>query len=259
VNENMAGAARMHAIERGRDIRRFAFVATGGAGPVHAWAVARRLGIQRLVLPPSAGVASAFGMLTAPPAFDFARSMPSALSKVEWADVREAIAHMRREGLQQLAQAAIPASNVNVELSADMRYRGQGEGVTVPLGPELRRRPRDHVREAFEAMYTRLYGRLLPGVEPEVLTWRLRVAGPRPAMGASGGVAAGGTARKGRRPIWSEERRSLVDAEIWDRYRLLPGDVVRGPAIVEERESSAVVGVGGRGIVDECGNLKVEL
>src|SRR5215831_2800696 len=88
VNENMAGAARMHSIERGRDIRRFAFVATGGAGPVHAWGVARRLGISRLILPPSAGLASAFGMLTAPPAFDFARSVPSLLRAVEWGEVR---------------------------------------------------------------------------------------------------------------------------------------------------------------------------
>ncbi|HSR22739.1 MAG TPA: hydantoinase/oxoprolinase family protein, partial [Candidatus Eisenbacteria bacterium] len=98
VNESMAGAARMHSIERGRDIRRFALVATGGAGPVHAWGVARRLGIRRLVLPPSAGVASAFGMLTAPPAFDFARSLPSALADVGWTDVRAAVAEMRRQG-----------------------------------------------------------------------------------------------------------------------------------------------------------------
>src|SRR5207244_6367692 len=82
VDENMAGAARMHAIERGRDLRRFALVATGGAGPVHAWGVARRLGIRRVVCPPSAGVASAFGMLTAPPAFDFARSLPALLGSV---------------------------------------------------------------------------------------------------------------------------------------------------------------------------------
>ena len=108
-------------------------------------------------------------------------------------------------------------------------------------------------------MYIQLYGRLPPGMEPEVLTWRLRVAGPRPVMVAGGGVSAGGSARKGRRPIWSEERRSFVEADIWDRYRLLPGDVLRGPAIVEERESSAVIGAGGRGIVDERGNLKVTL
>jgi N-methylhydantoinase A len=259
VNENMAGAARMHAIERGRDLRRFALVATGGAGPVHAWGVARRLGIRRLVLPPSAGVASAFGMLTAPPAFDFARSLPAALGEVGWADVREAIAAMRAEGAAQLATAGVPADEVAVTVAADVRYRGQGEGVTVALGALLDRRPADHVREAFEAAYVRLYGRRPPGVEPEVLTWRVRVAGPRPALAGRLDGAAPGPARKGSRPAWSEERRAFVEAGVWDRYRLAPGARVAGPAVVEERESSAVIGVGGTGVIDGHGNLVVEV
>ena len=259
VNENMAGAARMHSIERGRDVRRFAFVATGGAGPVHAWGVARRLGIRRLVLPPSAGLASAFGMLTAPPAFDFARSLPSLLISVAWADVRKAIAEMRGLGVGQLGLAGIRGVDVSIELSADVRYRGQGEGITVPLGPQLSRRPAGLVRDAFEAAYTRLYGRQPPGVEPELLTWRVRVAGPRPIVRVGPGLAGGGPARKGRRLIWSEEARSFVEGQVWNRYRLAAGDVVRGPAVVEERESSAVIGVGGRGVVDDHGNLHVEM
>jgi N-methylhydantoinase A len=259
VDENMAGAARMHAIERGRDLRRFALVATGGAGPVHAWGVARRLGIRRLVLPPSAGVASAFGMLTAPPAFDFARSLPTALARVDWADVREAIAAMRAQGAAQLATAGVPADDVAVTVAADVRYRGQGEGITVALGALLDPRPADRVREAFEAAYVRLYGRRPPGVEPEVLTWRVRVAGPRPALaGRLDGVAVG-PARKGSRPVWSEERRAFVEAGVWDRYRLAPGARVAGPAVVEERESSAVIGVGGTGVIDGHGNLVVEV
>ena len=259
VDETMAGAARMHAIERGRDLRRFALVATGGAGPVHAWGVARRLGIRRLVLPPSAGVASAFGMLTAPPAFDFARSLPAELAAVEWAGVRAAVEAMRREGAAQLAAAGIRAADAGVALAADVRYRGQGEGVTVALGEGLGRRPGDQVREAFEAAYVRLYGRRPPGVEPEVLTWRVRVSGPRPVIAPPGNGAAPGPARKGRRPIWSEERRGFVEAGVWDRYRLAPGDEVAGPAVVEERESSAVIGAGGRGVVDGHGSLNVEV
>jgi N-methylhydantoinase A len=259
VNENMAGAARMHAIERGRDLRRFALVATGGAGPVHAWGVARRLGIRRLVLPPSAGVASAFGMLTAPPAFDFARSLPAALGEVGWTDVREAIAGMRAEGAAQLASAGVPADDVAVAVSADVRYRGQGEGVTVALGAALERRPADQVNDAFEAAYVRLYGRRPPGVEPEVLTWRVRVSGPRPALAGRLDGPAPGPARKGRRPVWSEERRAFADAGVWDRYRLAPGARVTGPAVVEERESSALIGTGGSGVVDAHGNLVVEV
>jgi N-methylhydantoinase A/oxoprolinase/acetone carboxylase beta subunit len=259
VNESMAGAARMHSIERGRDLRRFALVATGGAGPVHAWGVARRLGIRRLVLPPSAGVASAHGMLTAPPAFDFARSLPALLGEVAWPAVREAVAEMRTEGAAQLARAGVTASDLAVELAADVRYRGQGEGVTVALGDQLAGRPAHQVREAFETAYVRLYGRRPPGVEPEVLTWRLRVAGPRPVLASRPGGSAPGPARKGRRPTWSEERRAFVTADVWDRYRLAPGAVVTGPAVVEERESSAVIGVGGRAVADQHGNLTVEV
>jgi N-methylhydantoinase A len=259
VNEQMAGAARMHSIERGRDLRRFALVATGGAGPVHAWGVARRLGIRRLVLPPSAGVASAFGMLTAPPAFDFARSLPEALAGVDWPGVRGALAEMARHGAAQLASAGVRGTDVTTALHADVRYRGQGEGVTVALGDALSRDPAGQVREAFEAAYVRLYGRRPPGVEPEVLTWRVRVAGPRPALAPRREDVAPGPARKGRRPMWSEERRGFVEADVWDRYRLAAGAVVEGPAVVEERESSAVIGAGGRGVLDEHGNLRVEL
>src|SRR5262249_34713241 len=241
-NENMAGAARMPSIEGGRDVRRFAFVATGGAGPVHAWGVAGRLGIPRLVLPPSAGLASAFGMLTAPPAFDFARSLPSLLGGVEWQDVRGAIAEMRTLGLGQLALAGIHSADVTVGVSADVRYRGQGEGITVPLGPELTGRPAVQVYEAFEAAYARLYGRQPPGVVPEVLTWRVRVAGPRPIMRTGAAVQMAGPACKGRRPIWSEEKGSFVEGKVWDRYRLAPRDGVARAGGAEGRRAPALLG-----------------
>jgi N-methylhydantoinase A len=259
VDENMAGAARMHAIERGRDLRRFALVATGGAGPVHAWGVARRLGIRRLVMPPSAGVASAFGMLTAPPAFDFARSLPAALGDVAWPAVRQALEAMRTEGAAQLATAGVPAHEIAVTVAADVRYRGQGDGVTVALGRGLDRRPEDQVRDAFEAAYVGLYGRRPPGVEAEVLTWRVRVSGPRPVLAGRPDGALPGPARKGRRPVWSEERRAFLEADVWDRYRLAPGARLSGPAVVEERESSAVIGVGGAGVIDVHGNLVVDM
>ena len=256
VNENMAAAARMHAIERGRDVRRFALVATGGAGPVHAWGVARVLGIPTLLFPPSAGVASAFGLLTAPPAFDFARSLPSILGEVSWPGVREALDEMARQGRRQLARAGVPAGEVRLDLAADVRHRGQGETITVALGEKLERRPAAQVEEAFQQAYLRLYGRRPPGVEAEILTWRIRVRGPEPAIEV-GAVAGGGRAVKGRRPVWSDEKKGFVEARIIDRYRLGPGETVRGPAVVEERESSVVIGVGGRGRLDDHGNLRV--
>ncbi len=257
VNENMAAAARMHAIERGRDLRRFTLVATGGAGPVHAWGLARALGIPRIVLPPAAGVASAFGLLIAPPAFDFARSLPAALGEVAWEAVRRLLEGMRREGVERLGRAGVEPDRVRVEVSADVRHRGQGDALTVALGAGLDRAPADQVEAAFHEAYTALYGRRPPGVPIEVLTWRLRVRGPDPAARPAERSRLG-PARKGRRPIWVPELGRFCEADVFDRYRLRPGEVVAGPAVVEERESTAVIGPGGRARLDAQGNLVVE-
>jgi N-methylhydantoinase A len=258
ANETMAAAARMHAIERGRDLRRFTLVATGGAGPVHAFGVARALGIPRILCPPSAGVASAFGMLTAPPAFDFARSLPAPLSQVSWREVRAMLAGMRREGAARLGDAGVDPADVVAEVEVDTRHRGQGEALQVRLGPDLARAPARRVEDAFERAYIGLYGRRPPGVPVEVLTWRLRVLGPAPRIRVAGAPAAG-AARKGRRRIWDAAGGGFVVADVYDRYRLRRGEEARGPAVVEERESTLVIGAGGRARADRVGNLLVEV
>lgn len=259
VNENMASAARMHAVERGRDLRRFALVATGGAGPVHAWGVARGLGIRSVIFPPSAGVASAFGMLTAPQSFDFARSLPAPLGEVSWREVRRAVSEMTRQGMRQLAAAGLDEGRARVTLAADVRHTGQGDSVTVEIGEALGSDPATQVESAFEEAYVRLYGRRPPGVEAEVLTWRVRVSGPRPRLRIREGAEGGGKARKGSRAVWFAEVDDFVEAAVYDRYRLAPGTRIRGPAVVEERESTAVIGPRGRAQVDDAGNLEVQL
>lgn len=260
VNENMAAAARMHAIERGRDLRRFALVATGGAGPVHAWGVAKALGLRTLVFPPSAGVASAFGMLTANPGFEFARSLPSPLGDTPWKAVRAALASMTREGTRQLAAGGVRKADVRIDLAADVRHLGQGEAVTVELGPSLSRQPGQQVEQAFEKAYVRLYGRRPPGVESEVMTWRVRVMGPVPHLDvkAKPSPASDAGRRKASRRAWfAESGHTTVD--VFDRYSFSPGTVITGPAIVEERESTMVIGPGGRGKVDRYGSLVVDV
>jgi N-methylhydantoinase A/oxoprolinase/acetone carboxylase beta subunit len=258
VNENMAAAARMHAIERGRDLRPFALVATGGAGPVHAWGVAQALGIRTLIFPPGAGVASAFGMLTAAPGLEFARSLPSVLSQTPWTEARRAIAQMARDGRRHLRQSGVAKDHVQVAVAADIRHRGQGESVTVELGTGLGRAPVRQVEDAFHQAYVALYGRRPPGVEAEVMTWRVRVTGPEPKIDVRmrGGVR--GEAAKGSRRVWFRET-GFAQARVLDRYRLSPGSTVKGPAVVEERESTVVIGPGGRGRVEPTGALVVEV
>jgi N-methylhydantoinase A len=261
VNENMASAARMHAIERGRDIRRCTLVATGGAGPVHAWGVARSLGIRTLVFPPLAGVASAFGMLTAARSFDFVRSMPASLAQTRWDEVRSAIAELTAEGTHMLARAGVRA-RVETMLAADVRHSGQGEAITVALGAQLEADPVRQVEDAFDAAYVALYQRRPPGVEAEVLSWRLRMSGPAPEVAAAQHADLAGAAdawAATTRPIWSLEENAMVDAVVVDRAGLVAGGVVEGPAVVLEAESTVVIGVGGTGTVAGCGALVVEI
>ena len=260
VNENMASAARMHAIERGRDISRCTLVATGGAGPVHAWGVARALGVRTLVFPPLAGVASAFGLLTAKRSFDFVRSMPAVLSEVRWSEVRSALDELAEEGRRMLASTDVAPEDVAISLAVDVRHRGQGEPVTVALGERLGEDGARHVEDAFEEAYVGLYQRRPPGVEAEILSWRLRVAGPTPALATGvGGAPAAAAGSRRQRPIWDLESDAMVGAEVVDRSELAPGATIRGPAVVEEAESTAVIGVGGTGRVDDCGALVVEI
>jgi N-methylhydantoinase A/oxoprolinase/acetone carboxylase beta subunit len=257
VDENMAGAARMHAIERGRDLRRFALVATGGAGPVHAWGVARALGIRTLLFPPSAGLASAFGMLTAPPGLELARSLPGPLSEVRWGEVRRAIAGLVRDGSREVRGSGVGRHEVRVAIAADLRHRGQGESVTVELGSALANDPARQVEEAFEQAYVRLYGRRPPGVEAEVTTWRVRVLGPDPRVDVAAATGRGASLERSR-SAWFQET-GFVEAAVHDRYALGPGREVMGPCVVEERESTVVIGPGGRGKVDRSGSLVVEV
>lgn len=253
VNENMASATRMHAIERGRDIRDYTLVATGGAGPVHAWGVARALGIGRIVFPPRAGVASAFGMLTAPISFEFPRSLPNVMSETDWDEVRNALTEMRQRGFQLLKESADQETQVTI--AVDVRYQGQGDSITVALGSQLPDQPEWELRRRFEEAYSSLYGSTPSNVEPEILTWRLRVSGPRPTPDIAA-IFEGDDQGQQSRPIWFPNS-GYVDGAVYHRYSLKPGVEFDGPAVVEERESTVVIGADGHARVDERGNLEV--
>jgi N-methylhydantoinase A len=259
VNENMANAARMHAIERGKDLRPFTLVATGGAGPVHAWGVARALGIKHIVFPPHAGVGSAFGMLTAPPSFEFARSLPSKLSQVDWGLLRGAVDEMISAGRGELVATDADLAKMSVLIAADIRYEGQGDSITVELANESGDLDEPMINERFLAEYLRLFGSRPPDVEAEVLTWRVRVSGQSPRPEVTTLHTPSDTALKGTRKMWFAEAKGLVTGDVYDRYSLVPGEIFKGPCVVEERESTVVVGPGGTITVGGMGNLEVEV
>jgi N-methylhydantoinase A len=263
VNEVMAGAARVHTLERGGDPRRLPVFAFGGAGPVHGYRIAAALGSPRLIVPAGAGVMSAIGFLAAPIAFDFTRSFPGRLDTLDWARVNALFAEMEEEGTALLRAAGVPGRDVTHRRAAEMRYVGQGHEVRVPLpaGP-LTPAGVPALREAFEREYVRLYGRLGPPVAVETITWRVVSSGPRPTLHFSGELEASGdaaTALKGTRQAYMPEAHGMIDVPVYDRYRLGPGAVFTGPAIVEEREATTVIGPGAAVEIDDEGNLVVEV
>jgi N-methylhydantoinase A len=263
VNENMAAAARIHGIERGKDLRAYPLFAFGGAGPVHCWQVAKVLKVPRVLLPFGAGAMSAYGLLAAPLAFDFVRTRRERLDHPDWGALNRLLEDMEAEGRQRLTRAGVAADDVRIKRVAEMRYLGQGHEVEAPLpSGTLSIASLAAITASFEAAYRALYHRLPQGVPIEALNWRVTTAGPAPDVSirqAVSSTADVGHALKGARRAWFAEAGAYVDTPVYDRYALAPGIEFTGPAIVEERESTAVIGPGGRCRVDERLTLVIEL
>ena len=264
VNENMAGAARVHGIERGKDLRGYPLFAFGGAGPVHAWQVGRILRVPQVIVPYGAGALSAYGLLAAPLAFDFVRTAPQRLTTADWALVNRLFEEMEAEGRRILRGAGVPDGEVTVRRSAEMRYFGQGHEVDVEipsrtLGPDSL----PTITASFEAAYRLLYSRTPMGVPLEALNWRAVISGPPPDLTITSGLGSGTAAAaaptpKKHRAAYFPEAGGYVQTPVYDRYGLQPGARLAGPAIVEERESTSVIGPGALISVDAHRNLVAE-
>ena len=244
VNENMASAARIHIAESGYDPRDFSMVATGGAGPVHAIEVARKLRIPRVLIPIAAGAGSCLGMLAAPARVDRAWSRPQLLSDMDWALVAASLAALKAEAEAELAAAG--ARDVDWRIAADMRYYGQGAEVSVSIPYEpVTQDTGVKVLRQFEEQYKKLYGRLVPNARPQVITWRLTGKAQTKShhfeWGDDRTTAHAATPQS--REIYLPLRRAFSQVAVYDRYSVKPGAVLQGPLILEERESTIVVAV----------------
>jgi N-methylhydantoinase A len=265
VNENMAGAARVHVAERGRDPRDYALLCTGGAGPVHAYSVARKLGLGRVICPPSAGVASALGLLVAPARVDRVATVGLRLDGGSLAALEAAFARLEDEARAVLALTGLKLETATVERLADGRFLGQGFDLVVPLPPgpyQDREADRVALRTAFETAYRGKFALTPPGVPVEFIN--IRVAVRAPVSGSEvvrAGQAGHGarTALKGTRRAWFPQADGWVESAVYDRYRLGVGDELTGPALVEEEGSTLVVGPGTTAHVAESGNIVMTL
>ena len=242
VDETMASAARVHAVERGREMRGRTMIAFGGGAPPHAARLAEKLEISRIVVPAHAGVGSAVGFLLAPVAYEVVRSRYMRLSAFDAAALDALFAAMSAEARETVALGA-PGAPAVERRHAWARYVGQGHEVKV----DLPRRALDdadaaRIAEAFEAAYRRLFGRVVPGLEIEVLTWAVTVEAERgearPAAPAPG--AAREAACETRREIVFPGRDGPVEARVVRRESLAPGERIAGPAAIVEAQTATV-------------------
>lgn len=263
VCENMASATRIHLAEKGEDPRKYCLVATGGAGPLHAYHVARKLDIPRIICPLRAGVASCIGMLVAPPKMDFVQSYPARLETMDWGHLTQLYAQMEAEAKERLAEVGVSTERVTLTRIADMRYVGQGHEVAVALPDEdLHPKHLTRIREAFDESYRNTLGNLIPEAPIEVLNWRLLAQGPTRSSELDLGWRAtegNDSPLKGQRLVYFAEYGERREVAVYDRYRLPSSKTYYGPAIIEERESTTVVGPRASFYIDSNGNLIMEL
>jgi N-methylhydantoinase A len=243
VDENMANAARVHAIEWGKDISARAMIAFGGAAPLHAARLAEKLDIATIVVPTGAGVGSAIGFLRAPVSYEVVRSRYLLLNAFDAGEVNALLAEMAEEARAIVSSAAGEGALEETRF-AYMRYSGQGHEIMVPLPAGIMdASAAATIRAAFDAEYAKLYGRTIPDVEPEILSWTLTIAAPiAPAAEAAADVASAGAATAiDTRVVFDPDLERDAEYAIHARADLAPGMTVTGPALIVEDQTTTVV------------------
>jgi N-methylhydantoinase A len=262
INETMAAAAKTHIAEKGGNPKIVTISAFGGAGPVHAYGLAKKIGAPRILVPPLAGVGSALGFFTAPVAFDLTRSHRVALNGADFNEIENLFNELEAEGTGILQQAG-KDENIIFERTLMMRFVGQGAETDLPIEKKpFIQWEKTQIRELFDEAYKKLYGRTYPDTPVEFVTFKVRASLPQREFRISPlQKAAGKTADciKGERPAFSLLHKVYIPFTVYDRIKLLPGAIMDGPAIIEEKESTIVIGEDAQASVDDYGFIWVEL
>ena len=249
VDENMANAARVHAIEWGKDISARSMIAFGGAAPLHAIRLAEKLNINEVIIPAGAGVGSAIGFLRAPISYEVVRSRFMSLSDFDAEAINELITEMSNEATAIVVSGAGSEGLVEQRL-AYMRYHGQGHEIVVPVPVrKLEKSDAETLRVAFEAEYSRLYGRSVPGQQPEVLSWTLSVTAPKPKANIKSEANKDKKEKKdiapiGNRQLFDPGTSAFVEAKVFNRADLSIETKIAGPAIIIESQTTTIVSNG---------------
>lgn len=256
VDENMAGAGRMHAVESGKDLGARLMIAFGGNGPLHATRVARRAQVGRILIPRDPGVGSAVGFLFAPVSFEIVRSRYDTLDTLDIGGLNAFFDAMIDEA-RAVVRAGAPVGPLTIRRQAFMRYHGQGHEIEIAL-PDRALETGDiaDLRGAFEAEYGRQFSRAVPGMTIEILNWSLDVSSPAPALRQYPQVEGRQAARPfGQRRVLCDVTGDWRAADVFERAALMPGDHLSGPALIIEPQTTTFVSADFGAQVDGGGNI----
>jgi N-methylhydantoinase A len=259
VEENMANAARVHAIERGHDIAACTMIAFGGGAPLHACRLAEKVGVSTIIVPRGAGVGSAIGFLRAPVAYEITRSAVVALERFDAARVIKLLAAMTADARAVVAPA-LGRVKPRIQIIADCRYTGQGHEirVSVPLR-KLAAADGARLKAEFERLYEQVYGLRIPNQEAEAITWSVTVSAPasKPKRAARAARQAAPGPRS-RRLVYDPALGRRLEVPVYWRFDMKPGSAIKGPAIIAEDETSTIVGANFRASVNSLGYIVLE-
>jgi len=262
INETMAAAAKTHIAEKGGNPSIVTISAFGGAGPVHAYGLAKKIGAPRILVPPLAGVGSALGFFTAPVAFDLTRSHRVRLADADFQEIESLFHGLEAEGAG-IIQKPLGDVNLNIERALMMRFVGQGAETDLTIdNRRFTQWRRSEIRRLFDDTYQKLYGRTYPETQIEFVTFKVRVSEPErpfrlPEMVNPNGRLA--DAYKGTRPAFSLSSKAFCPHRVYDRMKLQSGADIEGPAIIEERESTIVIGEAASATVDDYGFVWIDV
>ena len=259
VEENMANAARVHAIERGRDIAACTMIAFGGGAPLHACRLAEKVGVNTIIVPMGAGVGSAIGFLRAPIAYEVTRSAAVSLDAFNAKTVNTLLHHMTRDA-RAVVEPALGKTKATVQVIADCRYVGQGHEIRVAVPVKmLNDADGRRLKAAFEAQYEQVYGLRIPNQEAEAITWSVTVSSISKKPKRAAKTSAKSTPKpRSRRLIYDPALGKQVTVPVYWRFDMKPGATFKGPAIIAEDETSTIVGANFKASINNLGYVILE-
>jgi N-methylhydantoinase A len=257
VNARMADQIRLVTIKRGYDPRQFSLVVLGGAGPVHGAALAAEMGMAEVLVPEAPGVLAAFGLLAAAIEHHHARTQQAPTDEADLDAINRCLGELDGAGRDRMREEGVPADQVRVTFTADMRYVGQAYELEVPIAMPVTRERLPEILAAFHTVHERVYGYGRPQQPVEFVNFRAVHTYPLPRPIVTPAARATGTLADARLGERSAYFGAFMSTAIYERARLPRGARLAGPAIVEQSDTTTVIPPGVTALVDDAGNLRL--